>query len=181
MPYLVILINGTQNPRKGGKMGTKGREIVKVDVKKLVALLNKALADEWLAYYQYWIGSKVIVGPMSGAVKAELIEHANDELRHAEMLVERILQLGGIPILKPEDWYKMTNCGYDAPSDPKVKKLLKQNIKGEQCAIEVYDKLLDFIGDKDFITSNMVESILADEVEHEEDLQALEEDFNQMK
>jgi bacterioferritin len=162
-------------------MGTKGREIVGVDIKKLVELLNKALADEWLAYYQYWIGSKVIVGPMRGAVVAELVEHAGDELRHAGMLVERILQLGGTPILKPEDWYKMTNCGYDTPSDPKVKKIVEQNIKGEQCAIEVYSKLRAFIGDKDFITANMVESILADEVEHEEDLQAIKEDLKQIK
>ena len=162
-------------------MGTKGIEIVGVDVKKLIELLNKALADEWLAYYQYWIGSKVITGPMRGAVVAELVEHANDELRHAGMLVERILQLGGTPILKPEDWYKMSNCGYDAPIDPKVKKIVEQNIKGEQCAIEVYSKLLDFLGDKDFITSNMVESILADEVEHEDDLQAIAEDLSQIK
>jgi bacterioferritin len=178
---LVILLNGNQNPKKGGKMGTKGREIVGVNIKKLVELLNKALADEWLAYYQYWVGAKVLTGPMRGAVEVELVEHANDELRHAGMLVERIIQLGGTPILKPEDWYKMTNCGYDAPVDPKVKAILKQNIKGEQCAIEVYEKLLKFIGDNDFITSNMVESILADEVEHEEDLQALEEDLKQMK
>jgi bacterioferritin len=162
-------------------MGTKGREIVGVDIKKLVELLNKALADEWLAYYQYWIGAKVVVGPMREAVVAELMEHAGDELRHAEMLVERILQLDGSPILKPEDWYKMTNCGYDTPSDPKVKKILDQNIKGEQCAIGVYAELLKFIGDKDFITSNMVESILADEVEHEDDLQAIKEDLEQIK
>jgi bacterioferritin len=162
-------------------MGTKGREIVGVDIKKLVELLNKALADEWLAYYQYWIGSKVIVGPMREAVVAELVEHAGDELRHAGMIVERILQLGGTPILKPEDWYKMSNCGYDTPIDSKVKKIVDQNIKGEQCAIEVYNNLLDFLGNKDFITSNMVESILADEVEHEDDLQAIKEDLNQIK
>jgi bacterioferritin len=62
-----------------------------------------------------------------------------------------------------------------------VKKIVEQNIKGEQCAIEVYNKLLDFLGDKDFITSNMVESILADEVEHEDDLQAIKEDLDQIK
>ena len=38
-------------------MGTKGREIVGVDIAELLQLLNKALADEWLAYYQYWVGS----------------------------------------------------------------------------------------------------------------------------
>ena len=113
-------------------MGTKGIEIVGMDVGKLIELLNKALADEWLAYYQYWIGAKVVKGQMRGEVVAELVQHAGDELRHAGMLVDRIIQLGGTPILKPEDWYKMTNCGYDAPDDPHVKTVLQQNIKGEQ-------------------------------------------------
>jgi len=161
-------------------MGTKGREIVGLDVNKLIQLLNKALADEWLAYYQYWIGAKVVTGQMRGQVVAELEEHAGDELRHAGMLVTRILQLGGTPILKPEDWYKMTNCGYDAPEDPSVKTILEQNIKGEQCAIEVYNKLAGMTKDKDSITYPMIIEILADEVEHEDDLQNILEDMRKM-
>jgi bacterioferritin len=159
-------------------MGTKGREIVGMDVDKLVELLNKALSDEWLAYYQYWIGAKVISGPFREEVMAELDQHANDELRHAGMVVNRIVQLGGTPILTPEDWYKFTNCGYDAPSDPAVKKILDQNIKGEQCAIGVYKKMMDTTKDADPITYNMALSILQDEVEHEDDLQTILEDIN---
>jgi bacterioferritin len=162
-------------------MGTRGREIVNMDVAELLNLLNKAFADEWLAYYQYWIGAKVAKGPMRGAVIAELEEHAGDELRHAGMLTERIMQLGGTPILKPEDWYTMTNCGYEAPQDPLVRIVLEQNIKGEQCAIDVYKRLLEITRDKDPITYHMVEEILEDEVEHEEDLQALLEDMDLMK
>jgi bacterioferritin len=161
-------------------MGTRGKEIVKMDVSELLGLLNKAYADEWLAYYQYWVGAKVAKGPMRGAVAAELEEHANDELRHAGMLTERMLQLGGTPILKPEDWYKMTNCGYEVPDDPHVKALLEQNVKGEQCAIDVYQALVDKTKDKDPVTYNMVLEILEDEVEHEEDLQALQEDMELM-
>ena len=158
-------------------MGTKGREIVGMDINEIVKELNKALADEWLAYYQYWIGAKVAKGPMRGAVVAELEEHASEELEHAGMLVERILQLGGTPILSPEEWYKVTNCGYEKPSDPNVRILLKQNIKGEQCAIDVYQKLAKMVKEKDPITYQMVLSILEDEVEHEEDLEALLEDI----
>ncbi|MDD3538782.1 MAG: ferritin-like domain-containing protein [Candidatus Caldatribacteriota bacterium] len=161
-------------------MGTKGREIVGMDVKQIVEELNKALADEWLAYYQYWIGAKVAKGPMRGAVVAELEEHASEELEHAGQLVERIIQLGGTPVLSPEDWYKVTNCGYNAPSDPKVKKLLEQNIQGEQCAIEVYQKLSKMLKDNDSITYQLVLEILEDEVEHEEDLEALLEDLELM-
>ncbi|HOJ49575.1 MAG TPA: ferritin-like domain-containing protein [Spirochaetota bacterium] len=161
-------------------MGTRGISIIKVDVNELIKLLNKAFADEWLAYYQYWIGAKVARGPMKEAVIAELNQHAADELRHATMVSDRIIQLGGTPILSPEEWYKMTNCGYDAPKDPYVKILLEQNIKGEQCAISTYEKLLEFTKDKDFVTFNIVQQILQDEVEHEEDLQALMEDFELM-
>jgi len=162
-------------------MGTKGRKIVGTDIDELVGMLNRALADEWLAYYQYWVGAKIVQGPMRGAVAAELEEHASEELEHANMLVERILQLGGTPLLKPEDWYKLTNCGYEVPEDPYVEALLEQNIKGEQCAIEVYQHLAEFTKDTDSITYNMVLAILTDEVEHEEDLEAFVEDIALMK
>lgn len=158
-------------------MGTKGREIVGMDVAKLIGLLNKAFSDEWLAYYQYWIGAKVVKGPMKEAVIAELTQHAADELRHSDMLALRIIQLGGTPVTKPADWYKHSNCGYEAPDDPFVKKVLEQNIKGEQCAIDTYQKLVNLTMGKDPVTYNMVLQILQDEVEHEEDLQAEMEDL----
>ena len=158
-------------------MGTKGREIVGVNVDELLKMMNKAYADEWLAYYQYWVGSKVAQGRMRGIIAEELEDHAKEELHHADMLVERMIQLGGTPLLSPESIQKETNCGYDAPSDPNTKKLLAQNIKGEQCAIATYKKLYDFVKGKDPITEKIILEILADEVEHEEDLQAMLEDM----
>jgi bacterioferritin len=161
-------------------MGTKGRELLGDKVDHILELLNNALADEWLAYYQYWVGSKIVVGPMKGEVEGELIEHANDELRHADMLVERILQLGGTPIINPKDWFEKTNCGYEAPTDPNVWKILDQNIKGEQCAISVYSKLLKETMQLDPVTYQMVVEILGDEEEHEEDLEGIVEDLENL-
>jgi len=159
-------------------MGTKGREIVGAAANGIVEMLNKALADEWLAYYQYWVGALVAKGPMRPNVQAELSEHAGEELGHAKMLADRIIELGGTPVLSPAQWQKISNCGYDEPKDPSVLKLLAQNIKGEQCAIEVYSKMLGKIkGMNDPITYNMVRKILQDEVKHEHDLQDLEEDI----
>jgi bacterioferritin len=158
-------------------MGTKGREIVDMDVKQLVKILNKAFSDEWLAYYQYWIGAKVVKGPMKEAVIAELIQHAADELRHADMVAMRIIQLGGTPVTEPSEWYKHTNCGYEAPDDPFVRKVLDQNIGGEQCAITTYKKLINLTMTKDPVTYNMALQILQDEVQHEEDLQAVRDDL----
>jgi bacterioferritin len=161
-------------------MGSKGREIIDMDVDELLELLRKAFSDEWLAYYQYWLGAKLVKGPMKDAVGAELLQHATEELLHADMVAMRIIQLGGTPVTKPAEWYQHTNCGYEAPDDPFVKTLLEQNIKGEQCAIGVYKRLLDLTREKDPVTYNMVLTILTQEIEHEEDLQALLEDFELM-
>lgn len=158
-------------------MGTKGREIIGMDVDELLDLLRRAFCDEWLAYYQYWLGAKLVKGPMKDAVGAELLIHATEELLHADMVAMRIIQLGGTPVASPQEWYTLTNCGYEAPDDPYVKTILEQNIKGEQCAIGVYKRLLDITREKDPVTYNMVLTILQQEVEHEEDLQSLLEDY----
>ncbi|OPX23211.1 MAG: ferritin [Planctomycetales bacterium 4484_123] len=158
-------------------MGTKGIEIIGMDVKKVIDLLNRAFADEWLAYYQYWLGAKVAKGPMKDAVITELLQHAGDELRHAEMVAGRIIQLGGVPVCSPREWYEHANCGYAAPTDPYVGALLEQNIEGEQCAIGVYNAMLAVTREKDPVTHNLAVQILQDEVEHEEDLQSLLEDL----
>ncbi len=161
-------------------MGTRGTEIVGMDVNELLTLLNKAFSDEWLAYYQYWLGAKVVKGPMKDPVIAELELHATEELSHALLLSGRIIQLGGTPVTNPQDWFKLTNCGYDAPDDPFVKTILKQNIKGEQCAISTYNKLMQATANTDPITHDIILTIISQEVEHEEDLQALLEDIELM-
>jgi bacterioferritin len=161
-------------------MGTRGREIIGIDVNVLLKLLNQAYASEWLAYYQYWLGAKVIKGPMKDAVAAELTLHATEELNHATLVSNRIIQLGGDPAMSPKDWFNLSPCKYDAPSDPYVAVLLDQNIAGEQCAISTYKALMDVTKDKDMVTYNLALTILTQEVEHEEDLQSLREDLDLM-
>jgi bacterioferritin len=161
-------------------MGQKGREIVRMNVDELLHLLNKALSDEWLAYYQYWVGSKVVKGPMKNAVIAELTIHATEELSHAELITTRIIQLGGSPVPAPEEWMKLTNCGYEPPFNHYVEEILNQNIRGEQCAIRTYNSLLDITREGDPVSYNMILTILSQEVEHEEDLQSLREDLELM-
>lgn len=168
---------------RGKIMGTRGRQIIEesgIKLVDLVALLNKAFADEWLAHYQYWLGAKVAVGVQREAVMAELLQHAADESRHAGMVADRIIQLGGTPLLEPKEWEIHTNCGYDKPDNPDVRIILDQNIKGEQCAINVYKSIMDYTKDKDFVTYDMALQIMTDEIEHEEDLEAIKEDIRVM-
>ena len=161
-------------------MARIGNSIIKgIDVEKLIGVLNKAYADEWLAYYQYFTESKVVKGLMKDAAIVELDQHAADELNHANLVADRILQLGGTPLLHPNDWFKQTNCGYEAPNDFDVVAILNDAIKGEQCAIKTYSGIVELTRDKDIVTYDIVSQILADEVEHEEDLQTLHDDITE--
>jgi bacterioferritin len=161
-------------------MARVGNSIIKgIEVNEIITLLNRAYADEWLAYYQYFIESKVVKGLMKDAAIVELNQHAADELRHATMIADRILQLGGTPILHPQEWFTQTNCGYDAPKDFDVVKILEDAIKGEQCAIQTYSHIVETTRNKDIVTYDLISSILGDEVEHEEDLQTLYDDITE--
>jgi len=161
-------------------MAKRGISILKgIEAEEVIRLLNKAYCDEWLAYYQYFVESKVVKGIMKDAAIAELDQHAADELRHANMVADRILQLGGTPVLHPGEWMQHANCGYEAPNDPDVLAILDQAIKGEQCAIDVYADIAEITRNKDIVTYDIVSQILADEVEHEEDLQALYDDIEE--
>jgi len=161
-------------------MGKRGNSIIKgIEPDEIIRVLNKAYADEWLAYYQYFIEAKVIKGIMKDAAIAELTQHAADELRHANMVADRILQLGGTPLLNPKEWFIHANCGYEEPKDFDVVSILEDSIKGEQCAISIYSQLAEMTKDKDIVTYDIASQILADEVEHEEDLQALHDDITE--
>jgi len=161
-------------------MARVGNSIIKgLEVQEIIELLNKAYADEWLAYYQYFIEAKVIKGIMKDSIITELNEHATDELRHADMLANRILQLGGTPLLNPKEWFTNTNCGYEEPNSFDVVAILEDAIKGEQCAIKTYSEIIEVTKSKDIVTYDIVSQILADEVEHEEDLQSVYEDITE--
>ena len=161
-------------------MARVGNSIIKgIEVEELINILNRAYADEWLAYYQYYIEEKVVKGIMKDAAIAELNQHAQDELRHADMVAQRILQLGGTPLLNPKEWFVHTNCGYEEPKDFNVVAILEDAIKGEQCAIKTYSDIIEVTRNKDIVTYDIISQIIADEVEHEEDLVALQEDISE--
>jgi bacterioferritin len=169
------------NKNGGIIMGRRGVEIIDLNVNELISKLNQALAEEWLAYYQYWIGAKVMEGPMRGDIEKELLVHADQELNHATMVVERITQLNGTPVLTPADWLKLSHCAYGTPEDPYIEKILNQNLDGERCAIETYNNILRFTSGKDFATYDMALFILKEELEHEQEIEDWLTDIEHIK
>ncbi len=151
----------------------KEERIVQEERIEIIHLLNKAYADEWLAFHQYHTGSKVAQGPLRPSIVEEFAEHAQEEKEHADMIADRILELGGVPLLHPKEWFSHANCGYAEPSIFHVASILEQNIKGEMCAIAVYLKLLEKVERSDPATYYMVLKILRDEEKHQRELKDL--------
>ena len=152
-------------------MGQTAQHIVKHDINEIIQLLNQAYAEEWLAYYQYWIGAKVASGFQRASITEEFVEHANEELKHANWLADRIIQLGGTPVLHPNKWEEFAKCRYEAPEDPCIHKILEQNLTAEKCAVGHYQKLCEITHNVDFATFRLVEKILREEIEHEQEIE----------
>lgn len=159
-------------------MGEMAQKIIRVNVKELTEILNQAYAEEWLAYYQYWLGAKLAAGNLRPSVADEFNEHAAEELKHAALLAERILQLGGTPLLSPDDWSLKAHCKYDAPTKTDTKHLVTQNLASERCAIKRYQEICDMCFGKDFITFHMARHILQEEIEHEQEMEDFLTDFS---
>ena len=150
-------------------------------MQNFLKVLNEAYAEEWLAYYQYWIAAKVAMGLQRSDIVREFNEHAEEELQHADWLAERIIQLGGVPILNPDDWSKFAVCKYITPHHFDVLSLLHDNLTAERCAIERYQKLCDLTDDADYETFRMSREILQQEIEHEQELEDFLDDLEAAK
>ncbi|MGL4292183.1 MAG: ferritin-like domain-containing protein [Bacteroidales bacterium] len=142
----------------------------KIDVQKVIDELNVALAEEWLAFYQYWIGAQVIEGFQRPEVEKEFMEHAKEEFGHAQLLAARIKELDGVPVLSPQQWFDIARCKYEKPTNFDVEALLQDNIAAERCAINRYQEIAAMTDGIDFVTCDMAKHILAEEEEHEQDL-----------
>ena len=163
-------------------MGKESVQILKkrIDVVRLLDNLNAALSEEWLAYYQYWIGSLVVEGAMRADLQREFEQHAQEEFAHAKLLADRIIQLEGTPVLDPMQWVSLARCKYAVPLKNDVLNLLKQNIASERCAIIRYEEIASYTNGLDFTTCDIAKRIMAEEEEHEQDLQDLQRDVEWM-
>ena len=157
-------------------MGTKGKQIIGLDVSELIDDLNRAYADEWLAAYAYNHMGQVVSGRPAAKHLAELLlDTSRDELEHQQELAERITSLGGKPVADVSKLVAASNAGYPAPpeSERDFEAVVKTVIKAEHDAIEVYNQLAQKTHGKDPITYNLIVHILTEEVEHEDEFEML--------
>ncbi len=149
----------------------------KIDVAVVLDQLNAALAEEWLAYYQYWTAARMVKGVQRHAVAAEFEQHAKEELNHADMVMQRILELDGVPVMVPQEWVNHARCVYDTPTAFDSEYFLKVIRAAEECAMRRYQEIADLTAGKDVLTCDLAKKILAEEADHEQDMQDFLDDM----
>ena len=143
----------------------------KVDRETAIKLLNEALATEIVCVLRYKRHYYAANGIHSEGVKAEFLEHANEEQGHADQIAERITQLDGEPNLNPEGMLTRSHSEYVEGKN--LVDMIRENLIAERIAIESYSEMIRFFGDGDPTTRRMLEEILAKEEEHANDMNDL--------
>ena len=78
-------------------------EAYQADPQQVISALNRLRATEVTSYLQYKQHAYMAVSLFAPGLKDDFEAHATLELQHADLLAQRIQQLGGVPIYSPVD------------------------------------------------------------------------------
>jgi bacterioferritin len=143
----------------------------KSDYTQVVKVLNEVLATEIVCTLRYKRHYYTADGLYSESVKAEFLEHAQEEQEHADLVATRIVQLNGQPDFNPASLTTRSHAEYSEGKD--LVSMIQEDLVAERIAIETYSEIVRWLADKDPTTRRLIETILAKEEEHAEDLSSL--------
>ena len=138
------------------------------DIKQAIDVLNQALATEIVCVLRYKRHFYMARGIYKDSVAEEFRQHATEEQEHADMIAERITQLGGEPDFSPDGLSARSHSEYREGES--MVDMIKENLVAERIAIESYREMIRFFGENDPTTRRMIEEILAVEEEHANDM-----------
>jgi bacterioferritin len=166
-PFLTDVTELRRRARKHIEEGavTEGYRADRETVNKL---LNEALATELVCVLRYKRHYFMAQGIHSDPIATEFLTHANEEQGHADQIAGRIVQLGGSPNFNPEGILSRSHSEYVEGQN--LVDMIKEDLIAERVAIDSYTDMIRYIGDNDITTRRMLESILAVEEEHADDL-----------
>ncbi|GBD37894.1 hypothetical protein HRbin37_00134 [bacterium HR37] len=131
-----------------------------MDVKKVIDGLNKALSLEYASIIQGLQHSFLVQGLFRESIAPMLREHAEESFKHAKMLGEKIVALGGLPTVEPAPIKQATE----------LTEMLKQDLELAYQVYEHYESLLKLVQD-DTPLRVMIENFVLTEKEDCEELE----------
>lgn len=139
-----------------------------LDKDEAVKILNEALATEIVCVLRYRYHYFMASGIHKYGAAQEFLQHSNEEQGHADLLAERIKQLGGKPQMDPAKISEASHAEYVEGAT--LEDMLTEDLVAERIAIQSYREMIHYFSDKDPTTRRMLEDILAVEEEHADDI-----------
>lgn len=166
-PFFTDIKTIRERARKHMEQGAV-TETYAADRDTVIKILNEALATEIVCVLRYKRHYYMATGIDAEAAAAEFLQHADEEQQHADQIAERITQLGGEPNFSPDGLSSRSHSEYVEGNN--LREMIEEDLVAERIAIDSYGEMIRYIGDDDPTTRRMLESILAMEEEHADDL-----------
>jgi bacterioferritin len=147
----------------------------KADRDKVISVLNEVLATEMVCTLRYKNHYFMAKGIHSESVAQEFLEHANEEQQHADMVADRIAELGGDPNFDPEGLSLRSHSEYKEGDT--LEEMIREDLIAERIAVATYSEIVRWLANDDPTTRRIIEEILAKEEEHADDLAKLLENI----
>ncbi len=138
----------------------------------VLRMLNEALATELVCVLRYSRHFFTGGGDATNEpIRQEFLRYSQEEQLHADLIAERIMQLGGEPDFNPEGLAMRSHSEYAAGAT--LAEMLHQDLLAERAVIDSYSTMISWLEGKDPATRRMLAAILVQEVEHAAELAEL--------
>jgi bacterioferritin len=131
---------------------------------KIIKQLNQALERELAEVVKYMHQSFWVQGPRRKKLVAFFREQSQESMGHAVRLGEKIVDMGGVPVVKILEIYE--------PKPHTVGEMLKECAEDERRAKEGYEKLLPLVA-HDKSLSRMIRQLAKEEAGHMSEISAM--------
>jgi bacterioferritin len=158
-------------------MGRAGNSLIKgIDIEEIIDALDSFHAESWvIVHFSLALKNRLEGEAAASLLPKELEDKAQESMKHAKKLAERIAELGGTETGDPTEFVMLSPLKrFSMPSsNSDVKEILSFILEMQQSTIKTYGDFLHRIKDKDDVTYRVLGEILEDEVKRESEIESV--------
>ncbi len=152
----------------------------KVTRSEVLKQLTIALAGEFNAAHNLGMQARLIEGYQKESISKQLYKMHQREQEHVQLLVGRIIEMGGNPDIRPMTWDRIAACDYQPITRTDQKDILEDAYASKRCKTEYYGKMLQFLQSRDKTTYDLITRIVEQEYEGLQSIKELQDKLMSM-
>jgi bacterioferritin len=158
-------------------MGRAGNSLIKgIDIEEIINALDSFHAQSWVVvHFSLALKNRLEGQAAASLLTKELEDKAQESMKHARKLAERMAELGGTETGDPTEFVMLSPLKrFSMPrSTSDVEEILSYILEQEQTIIRKYGEFMIKIRDKDDLTYHILGEILEDEIRRESEIESV--------